>query len=101
MSRVEKRVDGRITAEEIEHQALTLKALGALLLVFDAIPAVWIFVGIRNGSLFWLYWTAIEGLIGVLMVAAGFRREQAGSLAMGRTVPHLEGQASEERRDAA
>lgn len=102
MGRVEERIAaGQLTAEELEHQALALKAIGALLLVFDAIPAVFIFVGIRDGSLLWLYWTAIEGLLGLALVAAGMRRGQTASLAMGHMVrPHLEAAGSEDERAA-
>jgi len=90
MARVEE-VNENNAAEELQFEALTWKSLGALLLVFDAIPAVFVFVGIRSGSLLWLYWTAIEGLIGLVMVGIGMRRDQQASLATGKSLqPHLE-----------
>src|SRR5512146_2241001 len=64
----EKVIEKQPAPEELEYRALTMQAIGALLLAFDAIPAV--FVGLRDGSLLWLYWTAIEGLIGMALVAA-------------------------------
>jgi hypothetical protein len=78
-------------AEELQRQAITWKSLGTLLLVFDAIPVVFVFVGIRAGSLLWLYWTAIEGLIGLVMIGIGIRRDQQASLAFGQSAqPYLE-----------
>ncbi len=101
MARVEEAIEQN-TPEELQREAITWKALGVLLLVFDAIPAVFIFVGIRTGSLLWLYWTAIEGLIGLVMVGIGMRRDHQASLAMGKSVPaHLEATRDDDLRKIA
>ena len=67
-----------------------MQALGWLLLAVDGLVAVFVFVGIRTGSLLWLYWTAIEGAIGVAFIFAGIRTEEIASREMGHNVdPHL------------
>ena len=100
MARVEEANEHK-AVEDLQREALTWKALGALLLVFDAIPAVFIFVGLRTGSLLWLYWAAIEGLIGVALVGFGMHRDQQASLAMGSVQPHLEATTKDDLRKIA
>ena len=91
MGRVEGQVARKSLApEDLEYRALTLRALGWLLLVLDAIVVVFIFVGIRTGSLMWLYWAVIEGVVGIVLVAAGLRAEQIANAASGHAAkPHL------------
>ncbi len=100
MARVEE-ANEHNAVEDLQREALTWKSLGALLLVFDSIPAVFIFVGFRTGSLLWLYWTAIEGLIGVVMVGMGMHRDQQASLAMGKVQPYLEATKDDDLRKIA
>jgi hypothetical protein len=61
------------------HKGSVMQTLGWVLLVFDSIPAVWIFVGFRTGSYFWLYWVVIEAAIGFGLLIAGtiFRSKAA------------------------
>ncbi len=103
MGRVEGNVGKKhLTPEELEHRALTLRALGWLLLVFDGIVAVFVFAGIRDGSLLWLYWTVIEGAVGIGLVFAGMRREEIAIGEIGHTVePHRQGTEGGEHREAA
>ncbi len=103
MGRIEGNVgDRRLSPEEQECRALTLRAIGWLLLVFDGIVAVFVFVGIRSGSWLWLYWTALEGLAGVAFIFAGLRIEQNASAAAGHVVtPHLEAKQDVEPHKAA
>ncbi len=54
--------------EELERIALTLRTLGWMLLVFDGIVAVWIWMGLKSGSALWLWWTGLEGIAGVLLL---------------------------------
>ena len=96
----EKVIEKQPAPEELEYRALTMQAIGALLLAFDAIPAV--FVGLRDGSLLWLYWTAIEGLIGMALVAAGRRMsERAPDLMAHTSGPHLHAGGEVDHRKAA
>jgi hypothetical protein len=89
------------TVEELEYRAQALQAVGWLLLVFDAIVAVFIFIGIRDGSWLWLYWTLIEGAFGLGFLAAGIRTEQLVVAAMGHTGAHLHAGGEVEHREAA
>jgi hypothetical protein len=103
MGRIEEKVEHRrLAVEELEHRALTLQAIGWLLLAFDGIVAVFVFVGIRDGSLLWLYWTVIEGILGLGLVAAGVRLGDRAADAMGHTgEPHLHAGGEVEHREAA
>ena len=103
MGRVEENLGKRqLTPDELELRGLAMQSVGVLLLVCDAIPAVFVFVGIRDGSLMWLYWTAIEGLIGIGLVAAGVRlKEHANDLLAHVAGPHLHATGEAEHRDAA
>lgn len=70
----------KLEPEELEQRALTLRTLGWMLLVFDvAIIAVFIFVGLRSGSLLWLYWTVIQGALGIALVGAGMYQDSVAS----------------------
>ena len=70
----------KVEPEELEQRALTLRTVGWLLLIFDvAIIAVFIFVGLRSGSLLWLYWLVIQGIVGLGLVAAGRYQESVAS----------------------
>jgi hypothetical protein len=58
-------------ALEDQHIGSVLQTLGWVLLAFDAIPAIWIWIGFRSGSYFWLDWVLVEGALGFGLVAAG------------------------------
>lgn len=81
-----------VEPEELEQRALTLRTVGWMLLIFDvAIIAVFIFVGLRSGSLLWLYWTAIQGVVGIALVGAGMYQESVAGELTGKTAePHTE-----------
>ncbi len=91
MGRFEEKIGKKhLTPDELEHRALTLRALGWLLLAFDSIIAVFIFVGFRSGSDLWFFWTVIEGMVGIGLIAAGRQRENQANRAMAEQVrPHL------------
>ncbi len=103
MGRVEHNIGKKaLTPEDMEYRALTLRTLGWLLLVFDGIIGVFVFVGIRDGSLLWFYWTVIEGVVGAALVLAGLRREENANRALAHSVmPHLEATEDVEHRNAA
>ncbi len=54
-----------------EHKGLTLTAIGYSMLFMASITCVWIFVGWRSGSNFWLWWTMGLGILGAGLSAAG------------------------------
>ncbi len=103
MGRVEEKIDKQhLTPDELQHRGLTLRSVGWLLLAFDSIIAVFIFVGFRDGSDLWFFWTVIEGLVGIGLIAAGLQREKQASEAMARQVtPHRISTGSSEQQNAA
>jgi hypothetical protein len=53
-------------------------AVGWVLLIFDCIPVVWLWVGWRSGSMFWTWWVAVEGILGLFLIMTGrSRRSEA------------------------
>jgi hypothetical protein len=103
MGRAEEKVEKHyLTVGELEHRALTLESVGWLLLAFDGIVAVFVFVGIRSGSLLWLWWTLIEGVLGLGLVGAGrLLGKRAGDVMGHATEPHLHATGDVEHHKAA
>ena len=103
MARIENKGNRKqLSPDELEQRALVMRALGWLLLAVDGIVAVFVFVGIRTGSLLWLYWTAIEGVAGMGFIVAGLRLEQTASRDRGHMVEaHLHAAADAEERKVA
>ncbi len=60
-----------LMSERAARKGTVLKAVGWLLIVFDLIPVVWLWVGWRSGSDFWMWWVLAEGVIGVALLIAG------------------------------
>ena len=52
-------------------QGSTLFFLGWLLVWFAVFCGVFVFISVRVGSSFWLWWTGGLGAVGLLMVAIG------------------------------
>lgn len=52
--------------------------VGKLLLWIDFLLLTFVYVGLRGGSDFWLWWVIIEGVIGLLLLEIGSRKR--GSL---------------------
>ncbi len=59
---------------------LILEVAGWTLLSFLGIIVCFIWTGLRAGSYFWLYWTIIEGAIGMaLLGASNYYKNKAGT----------------------
>jgi hypothetical protein len=103
MGGVERQVGRKhLSSDELEHRALTLQALGWLLLAFDGIVAVFMFVGIRDGSLLWLIWTLIEGALGLGFVVAGLHESQRAAATLRQSgEPHRQASNDAQHRRAA
>jgi hypothetical protein len=56
-----------------------LGMVGWILIGFDCLLAVWIWVGLRSGSAFWLYWVVIEAVLGLALIWWGARRRAQGA----------------------
>ena len=58
---------------------------GWILLWMDALLFIYFFSSMRDGSLFWPIWLAIEGVLGLVLVMMGTRyRRAVGVTALGR-----------------
>jgi hypothetical protein len=74
--------------------------LGWILLWGDAILSAFFFASLRDGSMFWPIWLAVEGILGVALVIAGTRyRRVVGATRLGRS--DMEHTLAQERRGAA
>jgi hypothetical protein len=60
-----------------------MRVVGWTLVAFDCLIAVWIWVGLRSGSDFWLYWVVIEGVLGLALIWMGTRRRAEAARALG------------------
>jgi hypothetical protein len=59
--------------------------VGWILLWFDAMLLVYFYSSVRDGSMFWPTWVAVEGIIGLGLVIAGTRyRRIVGATRLGR-----------------
>jgi hypothetical protein len=56
----------------------TLVTAAKLLLWLDLIPLAFVYVGIRGGSHFWMWWVVIQAMLGVALMGAGYHKR--GSL---------------------
>jgi hypothetical protein len=74
--------------------------LGWILLWGDAVLSAFFFISLRDGSMFWPTWLAVEGLLGLALVIAGTRYRRAlGATRLGRR--DIERTLAEERREEA
>jgi len=64
-----------------------MQVLGWTLIAFDCIIGVWIWVGLRSGSFFWVWWVAIEGVLGLALIGLGTRRRSRGNRQFGELAP--------------
>ncbi|MGI9103827.1 MAG: hypothetical protein ACR2IF_15410 [Terriglobales bacterium] len=90
-----------LSPEAREHLGLTLRAVGWLLLIFTVmIDSVFVFVGLRDGSLLWLYLTVAQSVMALGLIAAGIYEERRAVLAKGHEpLTHVD--AGEVERRAA
>jgi hypothetical protein len=77
-----------------------LLTVGWILLWMDAVLGVFFFISLRNGSMFWPIWLAIEGVLGLALVIMGTRYRRAiGATRLGRH--ELEHTLTQQRQDEA
>lgn len=78
----------RMNAEaHFEHLGLVMRSVGWLLLIFDSIPAIWVLVGLRDGSELWLWWALLEGIVGFVLVVGGNYYKEAAAAQVGVDLP--------------
>jgi len=74
--------------------------LGWILLWGDAVLGAFFFISLRDGSMFWPIWLAIEGVAGLVLVIMGTRyRRTLGATRLGRM--DLQHTLAQERRAEA
>ncbi len=81
-----------------EQDSEVVRALGWLFMLFDTIPAVWIWVGLRSGSRFWLWWTLAEGVAALAAIIIAGRMKSHAMRLINRG---LEEKAAEEQAKKA
>jgi hypothetical protein len=52
----------------------SMVTLGKVLLWMDLLLLTFVYVGVRSGSHFWLYWVVAEAILGVALMVIGMRR---------------------------
>jgi hypothetical protein len=72
--------------------------IGWILLWFDAMLLIYFYSSVRDGSMFWPTWVAIEGIIGLALVIMGTRyRRVVGATRLGQR--DMAGIEREQRRE--
>jgi hypothetical protein len=90
-------IDNTVENRQLGSVMLTL---GWILLWGDAVLGAFFFISLRDGSMFWPIWLAVEGFIGLALVIAGTRyRHTLGATRLGRR--DIERTLAEERREKA
>jgi hypothetical protein len=81
----------RIDVESMVENGLALRTIGWMLLIFDAVFAVWIWTGLRAGSWFWFGWVLIQGFVGIVSLGAGvYKRSRVAQLALTGSTDRIE-----------
>jgi len=77
-----------------------LLTIGWILLWMDAVLGVFFFISLRDGSMFWPIWLAVEGVLGLVLVIMGTRyRRAVGATRLGRR--DLQHTLAQQRQDQA
>jgi len=75
-------IDNTVENRQLGSIMLTV---GWILLWMDAVLGIYFFISLRNGSMFWPIWLAIEGVLGLALVIMGTRYRRAiGATRLGR-----------------
>lgn len=53
------------------HLGAVLVTVGKVLLWMDVLLLIFVYVGLRGGSDFWLWWVALEGVLGFGLLGVG------------------------------
>lgn len=63
---------------ERQRSGLVLMTVGKVLLWMDFLLLAFVYVGLRGGSDFWMWWVISEGILGLVLLEIGSRKR--GSL---------------------
>jgi hypothetical protein len=61
-----------------QRSGLVIMTVGKVLLWVDFILFAFVFVGVRSGSDFWVWWVVSQGILGLVLLEVGSRKR--GSL---------------------
>jgi hypothetical protein len=56
---------------ERKRSGMALITVGKVLLWMDFLLLAFVYVGLRNGSLMWLWWVLLEGVLGLVLIEIG------------------------------
>ena len=76
-----------ITPAGHAENALAMRVIGWTLIVHAGLLSIFIFQGLRDGSLVWLLWTLSQSVFGLMLVGAGEKRTAEASVAEGFLAP--------------
>jgi hypothetical protein len=65
--------DTGASASETRRLGSIMLTIGWILLWMDGMLGVYFFISLRDGSLFWPIWVAIEGVLGLALIVVGTR----------------------------
>jgi hypothetical protein len=85
MEDIRQKTTASDVALRAQRTGAVMSVVGWTLVGFDCLIAVWIWVGLRSGSDFWLYWVVIEGVLGLVLIWMGTRRRAEGARSLGET----------------
>ena len=89
-------IDNTVENRQLGSIMLTL---GWILLWGDVVLSAFFFISLRDGSMFWPIWLAIEGAAGLVLVMMGTHyRRSLGATALGRL--DMQRTLAEEQREA-
>ena len=73
---------------DYHESALTLRTVGWLLIVFDALfISLFAAQGLRDGSYLFPVWAMVQGLVGLFLVGAGIERDAKATVMEGMHIP--------------
>jgi hypothetical protein len=72
--------DASVAEEEL---ALAFKTIGGGLLLFAGLIVVFVPIGLRSGSFFWLYWVLVQGMIATAFISYAFWLEHKAESRVG------------------
>ena len=73
MPEISDRYDTGESASETRRLGSIMLTIGWTLLWMDGLLGVYFFISLRDGSLFWPIWVAIEGVLGLALIVVGTR----------------------------
>jgi hypothetical protein len=71
----DQRVEQETCALELERRGEVSMTVGKALLGMDLILACFVMIGLRTGSLLFLWWVLAEGVLGLVLIGVGLHQK--------------------------